>query len=178
MTVQGAAPPIPKLRFLTKATYGVGSTAYGVAGTALGTSTVTFYLNQVVGIPAALAALAIAISLVIDAVIDPLIGQWSDNVRTPWGRRHPFMYAAAVPCAAACFFLWHPPHGWPPNAVFGFMLAMLVLMRFSVALYETASTALTPELAPDYHERTNLISYRFFFLVAGGGAMEIGRAHV
>jgi GPH family glycoside/pentoside/hexuronide:cation symporter len=167
------AGSIPKLRFLTKVTYGVGSSAYGVAGTALGTSTVQFYLNQVVGIPAALAALAIGLSLVIDAIVDPMIGQWTDNTHTRWGRRHPFMYAAAVPCAAACYFLWHAPAGWSPYATFGFMLGMLVLMRFSVALYETASTALTPELAPDYHARTGLISYRFFFLVAGSGTMGI-----
>ena len=44
---------------------------------------------------------------------------------------------------------------------------MLVVLRISVSLYEIPSTALTPELAPDYHERTDLLSFRWFFGIAG-----------
>lgn len=163
----------PRIGLLTKVTYGLGSVAYGVAGQALATSVLTFYLNQVIGIAAPLVGLAIMVSLFVDAIVDPLIGQWSDNTRTRWGRRHPFMYAAALPCALAFYFLWHAPNHWAPEVVFGFMLTMLVVVRFCVALYETASSALAPELAPDYHDRTSLLAFRWFFGVAGGGAMVI-----
>ncbi len=162
-----------KLGALSVLAYGTGSTAYGVAGAALSTSVVILYLNQVIGIPATWASTAILVSLVLDAIIDPIIGRWSDNTRSPWGRRHPFMYAAALPCALAFYALWHAPTDWPPAAVFAFMLMMLIVVRFCVALYETSSTALAPELAPDYHDRTTLISVRWFFLVFGSGAMTL-----
>src|SRR5258707_13327460 len=107
MTETAVEPRSPSL--WTKISYGFGSVAYGVGGAALGTATVTYYLNQVVGLPVAMVGAAIAASIVVDAFIDPIVGQWSDNLRTPWGRRHPFMYASAVPSALAFYFLWNPP---------------------------------------------------------------------
>ena len=55
-------------------------------------------------------ALAILVVLLFDAFADPIVGQISDNLRTRWGRRHPFMYASAFPVAMSYFFLWMPPH--------------------------------------------------------------------
>ena len=42
------------------------------------------------------------------------------------------------------------------------------MLRLCVSLYQIPSDALTPELAPDYHDRTSLISFRYFFAFAGG----------
>jgi GPH family glycoside/pentoside/hexuronide:cation symporter len=47
--------------------------------------------------------------MMFDAVSDPLVGVWSDNTHSRLGRRHPFMYGAALPLAVAYFFLWSPP---------------------------------------------------------------------
>jgi GPH family glycoside/pentoside/hexuronide:cation symporter len=54
---------------------------------------------------------------------------------------------------------------------FAYTIALLVAVRFCVALYETGSSALAPELAPDYHKRTSLLAWRWFFGVAGSGVM-------
>ena len=45
------------------------------------------------------AALALAIALVVDALTDPMMGSLSDNFRSRWGRRHPFMVGGALPLA-------------------------------------------------------------------------------
>src|SRR5438128_12311031 len=74
--------------------YGSGSIAYGVKDFGFGTLLLLYY-NQVVGLPAAEVSFAIFLVLCIDAVVDPMIGQISDNLRTRLGRRHPFMYASA-----------------------------------------------------------------------------------
>ena len=155
----------------TKLTYGFGSVAYGVGGTALGTATVTYYLNQVIGLPVALVGAAIAASIIVDAFIDPIIGQWSDRLRTPWGRRHPFMYAAALPTAICFYFLWNPPRGLSDGALLAFMLVLLLLVRICISLYEIPSTALAPELAPGYDDRTSLLAFRYFFGVTGSVVM-------
>ena len=76
--------------------YGVGSIAFGVH-VAILSSALMLYYNQVVGLPAAWVGAAIMITLIFDAICDPLIGEWSDHTRSRWGRRHPFMYASAVP---------------------------------------------------------------------------------
>ncbi len=166
-------PVRPRLRFATKISYGVGSVAQGVAVQALATSTITLFLFQVVGMPVALVSGLIMVSVIVDAFIDPLVGRWSDGFRSRWGRRHPFMYASALPAAACIFLLWHPPAGLPPALLPVFMLVLLIAVRLCVSLYDVPSAALAPELAPDYHERTGLLAFRFFFGLAGGVAMYV-----
>ncbi len=167
-----AAPAVgARLGLATKMSYGLGSVAFGVASQALSTAIISQYLFIVIGIPSLLIGAAIMISQIVDAFADPILGQWSDSVRTPWGRRHPFMYAAAIPGALAFWALWHPPTGWSAQSLFVYMVAVLVVVRFFNAMYEIPSSALTPELAPDYHDRTSLIAWRWVFGVAGATVM-------
>src|SRR5690349_1091600 len=72
-----------------------GNIGWGVKDASMGL--LFLFYNQVLGTPAFLAGLAIGAALVFDAIIDPIIGVVSDNWRSVWGRRHPFMYVAAVP---------------------------------------------------------------------------------
>jgi glycoside/pentoside/hexuronide:cation symporter, GPH family len=157
----------PRLGLATKISYGLGSVAQGVGGVALSTTVINYYLIRVVGLRPAVVGLVILISLVIDAVLDPAIGRWSDTFRSRWGRRHPFMYFSAVPISLAIIFLWRQPHGLPTAAMPIYVLVMLVVLRLAGGFYQIPSDALAPELAPDYHERTSLISWRWFFGLFG-----------
>ncbi|MFN3521662.1 MAG: MFS transporter [Phenylobacterium sp.] len=161
----------PRLGLPTMLSYGVGSVAFGISSQALSAAVLQLYFNQVIGLPAVWVGAAIMASLVVDAVLDPLIGRWSDHFRSRWGRRHPFMYASAGPIAFAFFFLWNPPHALSTPGQFAFMISMLVLVRLSVSLYEIPSTALAPELAPDYDKRTTLLAFRYFFGIIGGATI-------
>ena len=98
----------PRLGLPTRFFYGFGSVAFGVKDNGF-SYFLQFFYTQVVGLPAATVGLAIMFALVIDAFIDPMIGQLSDNTRSRWGRRHPFMYASAIPVAASYLLLWNPP---------------------------------------------------------------------
>jgi Na+/melibiose symporter-like transporter len=131
------------------------------------------FFNQVVGLPAAWVGGAMAVTLIFDAICDPLIGEWSDHTRSRWGRRHPFMYASAVPAAIAFYFLFNPPLGWSKSHLLVYMAAMLVTVRVLLSLYEIPSSALGPELTLDYDQRTSLMSSRFFFGTLGGAAMSV-----
>ncbi len=88
----------------TKLLYGFGSIAFGVKDQGFQYFLLFFY-SQVLGVPALKVGLAISIALAADAFIDPVVGQISDNLRTPLGRRHPLMYAADIPVAVAYYFL-------------------------------------------------------------------------
>ncbi len=148
--------------------FGAGATLNGVAQTGLAAGLIQVYLNQVLGAPPLLVGQAIMISLIIDAVADPLIGVWSDRTRSPLGRRHPFLFVAILPAALAFFGLWNPPASLSGVGLIGFSLAMLTLVRLAVSLYEIPSNALTAELTSDYGERTRLQSFRWFFVVVSG----------
>ncbi|MHB8382319.1 MAG: MFS transporter [Candidatus Binataceae bacterium] len=162
----------PRLGFAIKTFYGLGSIAFGVETVALGSLLLLFF-NQVVGLPAPWVGAAIMIALIFDAIFDPILGQWSDHFRSRLGRRHPFMYASALPLSVAFYFLWNPPHGWSKAAMFAYLITLLISVRLLVSLYEIPSSALAPELTPDYDERTSLLSYRFFFGMIGGTAMAM-----
>jgi len=146
--------------------YGVGSVAFGVHVAAL-SSLLMLFFNQVVGLPAAWVGAAVMVTLMFDAICDPLIGEWSDHSRSRWGRRHPFMYASALPIAFAFYFLWNPPHGWSNQSLFIYLVALLVTVRLLLSHYQIPSTALAPELTLDYDQRTGLMSSRFFFGTLG-----------
>ena len=121
---------------------------------------VMIYYSQVLGLPASLAGLAIAIALVADAVWDPAVGFVSDNWKSRWGRRHPFMYASIPLISLFYLMLWLPPSGLGGVALFWYLLVCLVGSRLTFALFEIPSSALVPELSGDYEERARLFSYR------------------
>ncbi|NQX95585.1 MAG: MFS transporter, partial [Erythrobacter sp.] len=144
----------------TKLAYGFGSSAYGIKDAGLKYFLLLFY-SQVVGVDARLVSLAVLIALMCDAVSDPIVGYWSDNFRSRWGRRHPFMYAAAIPITVSFYFIWSPPVGWSEGALFWYILGLAVTIRTFITFYETPSTALAPELTDDYDERSSVLSFRY-----------------
>lgn len=155
--------------FQTKFFYGLGSAAFGLKNAGF-SSLLGLYYNQIVGMPAGLVGLAIFLALMIDAFVDPIIGQISDNLRTPWGRRHPFMYFAAVPVGVSFFFLWYPPelsHG----AMFFYLIGMAIIVRTFISMFEIPNSAMIAELTTDYDQRTVFLSFRYFFGVLGGAVM-------
>ena len=164
------APAERRLSLATKLFYGFGSVAFGVKDNGFSYLLLIFY-NQVIGLPGTLVGLALMIALVWDACIDPLIGQISDNLRSPWGRRHPFMYAAALPVALSYIALWNPPH-WDQRALFWYLVVTAIVIRTFISFYEVPSSALAAEFSPGYDERSELLSYRYFFGWVGGLALN------
>jgi GPH family glycoside/pentoside/hexuronide:cation symporter len=154
------------------ALYGFGSVSNGVKNRSFSAFLLLFY-NQVLGVPAAWVGAAMMIALIIDGFIDPIIGQFSDNLRTPWGRRHPLMYIAAPPYAVAFVMLWHPPTGWSNEALLAYMVACVVSIRLFDTFFEVPAAAMAPELTDDYDQRTSLVSFRYFFTVVGGLALSL-----
>ena len=61
----------------------------------------------------------------------PIVGQISDNLRTRWGRRHPFMYLSAIPVAVSYLLLWNPPN-WSDQAIFFYLIAVAIVVAGTV----------------------------------------------
>jgi len=155
-----------------KLIYGLGSLAVGTKQVAFSAFLLIFY-NQVAGVPAHLVSLAILGSLVIDALSDPITGEISDNFRSRWGRRHPFMYFAALPTAVLFMLLWMPPAGWSDGALLGYMFVTATASRVFITFYEIPASALTHEFTSNYDQRTSIMSFRYFFGYIGGLGMSV-----
>jgi len=162
--------PAPSLT--TKLYYGFGSVAFGVKDQGFGFLLLLYY-NQVLGLPERWVGLGIMITLIADAFLDPIVGYVSDNLHTRWGRRHPLMYLSAIPVALSYGLLWSPPAGLSQGELFAYFVAISILVRAFISLYEVPSASLVPELTTHYDERTSLLGFRFFFGWWGGLAMAV-----
>lgn len=159
-----------RLTFPTKLAYGFGAVAYGVKNNGFDYFLLLFY-SQVMGVDAPLVGLALLIALLFDAFSDPVVGYLSDNTHSKWGRRHPWMYASALPVGICYYFLWVPPASLTGNELFPYILTLAILIRVLITFFEVPSSALAAELTEEYDERTSLFSYRFFFGWTGGTLM-------
>lgn len=147
--------------------YGAGSFG-GAFKTAPISAFLLIYYNQVLGLPAFTASVALTATLALDALCDPLVGQMSDTWRSRIGRRLPFMYLAPLPLALAFIWLWNPPAGLSAAALTAHLLIALSLVRMLDTLFELPHLAIVPEIARDYNERTRIYTWRYLFEAAGG----------
>ena len=161
-----------KLTLKTKLAFGVGSAAETIALFAVASYALLFY-NQVLGVKASWVGLAISASLIMDGIVDPVVGSWSDRTtNTKWGRRHPWMFAAPIPIAICFFAIFNPPRGLDSLGLAIWCGVSVSLMRQFMAVFHTPHLALGGELSPHYTERSKVMSYNNFFTWAGGSAMS------
>lgn len=151
---------VGKVSFSTKAFQAVGALPEAIKNFAFGTFLLFFY-NQVLGVNAFKASIAIAVALIIDAVFDPLIGSFSDGLKTRLGRRHLLMYLSALPIAVGLYLAFSPPAGLGETALLGWLLVTVVFTHVSMSLFVVPWTALYAEFSDDYVERTTIVTWRY-----------------
>ena len=159
-----------KLPLRLKIIHGFGAVAFGVKDIGFSFFLLIYY-NQVLGMDAALVSLALLLALLVDAVVDPVIGNLCDRTYTRWGRRLPWLYIAPIPLALVWVLLWSPSGGEPPT--FWELFAIAVSVRLLLSACEVPSVSLVPELTGDYVERTTLFRFRFLSGWLGGLFMLI-----
>src|SRR5271168_1584193 len=168
--VSVAADDAPRLTLPIKALYGLG--ALGTASKMQLFGLVLLFYTQLVGVDPKLVSLALAIALFVDAFWDPIVGQISDNTRSRLGRRHPYIYGAAIPAAICFALIFMPPLGWSDEALFVYLAVLVVAGRMLDSLIEVPGSALMPELTQNYEERTSVQGWRFGLGFVAGGAVS------
>lgn len=152
---------------LRKLAYGFGDSGFSVTSTALALLYLDFLVNGV-GLNAQWAGLAIGIGRLWDAGNDLLFGTLSDRTRSRWGRRRPYLLFGALPFGFAFIPMWLIPNLSNQAALAIYYTAAYILFDTLFTLVNTPYIAMTPDLAPDYDDRTSLHSYRMFFSIAFG----------
>ncbi|MFP6822518.1 MAG: MFS transporter [Pseudomonadales bacterium] len=150
-----------KLGFDVKLAFGLGQAGEGLKNGAFGTFLI-FYYVQALGMSGALAGTAVGLAVIVDAITDPLAGSLSDHWKSPYGRRHPFMYASIFPLSFSFYFLFNPLVSGE-TALFIWLVVFTNLTRTSMSLYHVPHIALGAEMTENFNERSELVSYRMFF---------------
>lgn len=148
-----------KPSLLVKLAYSLGQAAQnGGFDAAIGF--VFFYYSAVLGLSGALVGAALAVSLAFDAVVDTVVGSWSDNLKSRLGRRVPLMILATPLVAVSVGLLFSPPAGLGQAGLFGWLTVLSVAARSTISLFNVPYIALGAEMASDYAERTSVVMYR------------------
>lgn len=124
--------------------------------------------NIFLGVAPWLIGVALFFNRIFDAITDPLFGWLSDNTRSRWGRRRPYILIAGVigglllPGLVAVTTGWgsHPLFGTTIPNYFWFMLGSSALFLPIMSAFKVPYDSLGAEMTPDYQERTSVWSYR------------------
>ena len=155
-----ATAPQDRIPFHLKLIYGLGAFVNNLLAAAIGGMVIV--LNLGLGMNPALVGLLGALPRLTDAITDPLMGFISDNTRSRWGRRRPYIFVGAIAAGIIYALLWQLPKGQSETFYFWYFLVGSFLFYLAYTVFATPWVALGYELTPDYHERTRLMGVQNF----------------
>ncbi len=161
-----AYEPVP---LPVKLGYGVGQFTEGIKTAAF--NFVFFLYTQLLGAPAAPVGFVLLVATVWDAITDPLMGSISDRARSRFGRRHGFMYVAAVPLGLSYVAMFMPPSGASGMWLWIWLGVTAMTARTAMTMFHVPYLALGAELSSSYTERTSIVGVRTAFSLGGLAVM-------
>lgn len=145
-----------------KVGFGIGAIVSIIGVTAVANLTMLF-LNIGLKLNPVWVGVVMMLPRVWDAITDPLVGVLSDNTRSRWGRRIPYVFVGAVLVGIMYAALWMTPQTWAPIPTFTYFLVMSLAFYTAMTIYGIPHQALGLEMTDDYHERTRVFAYASFF---------------
>ncbi len=151
--------PVPSATQISPITYGLG--AFGLESLyTVFTGFYMFYYIDELGLAVTMAAIINVIYGIWDAVNDPIVGLLSDNTRTRWGRRRPWL-VTGLPFYVGLLVLVYavPTPFLQGSALFWYGLVIFLLFELAYTIMAVNYGSLFPELFQDFQERARAGSY-------------------
>jgi GPH family glycoside/pentoside/hexuronide:cation symporter len=161
----GATPAGERVPIWRKAAYGFGGLSDFLLPNTINALAIPIYSIALAMDPLFL-AVSLAVPRVVGAILDPVVGAISDNARTRWGRRRPFIAAGAVIGALLLPLIWMPP---TDTEIGRFIYLVLTLSVYAAAtsVFSIPYGALGIQLTTNYDERTRVMAWRSYVQTAG-----------
>lgn len=118
-----------------------------------------FFLLTAFGMDPFLAGLLGGLPRIFDALTDPIMGFISDNTKSRWGRRRPYIFTGAILSGILFAVLWQLD---PENSQwFNFWYFLIFSMIFLIGntMFATPLVGLGYEMTSDYNERTSIMAF-------------------
>jgi glycoside/pentoside/hexuronide:cation symporter, GPH family len=169
------SPPVKQdhLPTSTKVAYAMGGTT-DIFGHWLYNGMVDGVFNIFLGVSPTRVSMVRAAMLAADAFSGLLFGWLSDNTRTRWGRRRPWVLFGSIAAGLGLPCLFLARSTWSPTEIFWYMILSALIYSPIIAAYNTPYQSLGFELTPDVDERTAVMAYRGFTQKAAGAALQGG----
>jgi glycoside/pentoside/hexuronide:cation symporter, GPH family len=156
-----------RISFFQKSAYGSGACAECIMANIMIILALPIY-NIGLGVKASAISLAIALPKIWDAFSDPIMGNISDNTRSRFGRRRPYILLGSILTGVLCYFMWTPPANLPENMLVWYFGIVVTLFYTSYTVFFVPYNAMGLEMSSNYDERTSIMSFRAFFLYFNG----------
>jgi len=157
---QYETPARDRIPFGEKAAYGTGTLVLNLLPASLGIF--AFFLITGFGIDPVLAGLMVGLPRLFDAFTDPIMGFITDNTKSRWGRRRPYIVVGAI-LSGVCFaMLWQLDPQNSENYTFWYFLVVSLAFTIGNTMFATPFVGLGYEMTSDYHERTRLMAFSQF----------------
>lgn len=154
--------PEDRVPFVQKLGYSLGA-CHDVWGHWLYPNLVNTVFIIYLGVSPVLVGFAMMLNRLFDALSDPIFGRISDNTRSRYGRRRPFILIGGILSGLGMPMLFLVGEGWSDHAYFWFMILTSAVFIPVMSSFNMGYQSLGAEMTPDYNERTNLYSFRFAF---------------
>lgn len=159
-------PNTDKVPVSQKLAYAAGSSVEMLTNASVGPMWMPVF-NIGFGISPAHLSLIQVIYRMWDAITDPVIGNLSDNTRTKWGRRRPYIFIGAILTALTTPLLWRLSPNWSEMGMIIYIILIGLLFHTSLSIWAMPYNSLMLEMTPNYDERTRVSGYRTVFMKFG-----------
>ncbi|MGD0338381.1 MAG: MFS transporter [Bacteroidota bacterium] len=148
-----------RLSVFQKFYWGLGGFAENLANNAL-LSLIYPIFAVGMGISPFFIGLALTGSRIVEVITDPMIGNLSDNTKSRWGRRRPWIFIGSILMSILFVAIWFTPRPDGGSFPIVYLIAMCSLFYFAFTIWNIPYSGLGLELETDYDERTKLMIYR------------------
>ena len=152
-------PSSDRLPMKQKVGFGLGS-ILDMWGHWLYPSLAFHVFNIFLGVAPGLISTVQMIKIFIDAASDAIFGWISDNTRTRYGRRRPFILVGGILAGIGLPLMFAVGKGWTDTQYFIFMLVSMLIYVPVMSCFNMPWVSLGSEMTPDYHERTSVMAIR------------------
>lgn len=154
-----------KLSLKDTLSYSVGNLGYGVVSQMI-TSYLVFYTTVILKIPGSLIGLIIGLSVLWDAISDPIMGYISDTSRSRLGRRHFYILIGTLLISITNILLWNVNTSYALWLKFLIVLVSIFLIKTFITIFVTPYSALGAELSSNYQERSMVQAIKTIFFLS------------
>lgn len=118
----------------------------------------------ILGVSPALVGMLLTIGSLWNAFTQPLMGVISDNYRSRWGRRRPFILWGGLLAALSFAVVFFAPRGWQPSQYFVYLVVTSFIFSTASTIITVPYISLLPELSPSTRGRNQLAAVSTLFM--------------
>lgn len=152
--------------FWQKCAYGVGGVVDWFTVGIIGALWMPVF-NLGYGIRPGMLGLVLVVYRIWDAFTDPVMGNISDNTRTRWGRRRPYIVVGAILAALITPFIWRLNPAWSETTMLAYITVVGILLYGATTMWAMPYNSMMLEMTPSYDERTRVAAVRTIFTKLG-----------